>query len=204
MSQDKPNSPTIDGTDLFIGIVASRYNNEFVEALLTRARATLRKSKVAESSIKVLRVPGAAEIPYVANMLAQSGEYDAIIALGVIIKGDTNHDEILAHSTALSLQGIALQSEVPIINGILSVNNLEQAKERTTGSTDRGAEFARAAVEMAWHRVQLGDYLDNLDEEAEREEREAAGHLGFDDDDDDDDDNPTNGGFLGHNPFHKN
>jgi 6,7-dimethyl-8-ribityllumazine synthase len=196
MSQDKPTNPSVDGTDLFIGIVASRYNNEFVEALLTRARATLRKGKVAESSIKVLRVPGAAEIPYVANMLAQTGEYDAIIALGVIIKGDTSHDEVLANSTAISLQGIALQSEVPVINGILAVNNREQAQERTSGTTDRGAEFARAALEMAWHHVHLGDYLDHLDEEAEREELESSERLGYDDDDDDD--------FHGHNPFHKN
>jgi 6,7-dimethyl-8-ribityllumazine synthase len=199
MSQDKPHAPSIDGTDLFIGIIASRYNNDYVEALLKRVHATLRKSRVSESSIKVLRVPGAAEIPYITNMLAQTGEYDALIALGVILKGDTNHDEVLANSTAIALQGVAMQTEVPVINGILTVNTREQAEERINGTTDRGAEFAKAALEMAWHHVQLGDYLDNLDEEAEREELEEAHRLGFDEEDDDDDD-----GFPGKSPFHKN
>lgn len=198
MSQNKPDRAPVDGTDLYFGIVASRYNNDLVEALLKRVRATLRQSRVEEGSIKVLRAPGAAELPYVANMLAQTGEYDCIIALGVIVKGDTNHDEVLAHSTALTLQGIALQTEVPVINGILSVNTREQAEERVNGATDRGAEFAAAALEMAWHRVQLGDYLDNLDNEAEREEADSE-FLEFGGDDDEDDDFNS-----GRSPFHKN
>ncbi|MDR1498599.1 MAG: 6,7-dimethyl-8-ribityllumazine synthase [Puniceicoccales bacterium] len=198
MSQKKPDMPLVDGTDLYFGIVAARYNNDLVEALLERVRATLRQSRVGESSIKVLRVPGAAELPYVANMLAQTGEYDCIIVLGVIVKGDTNHDRVLANSTALSLQGIAMQTEVPVINGILTVNTRAQAEVRINGEADRGAEFAAAALEMAWHRVQLSDYLDNLDNEEARE-RAASEYLEFGSDDEDDDDFNT-----GRPPFHKN
>ncbi|MDR2430433.1 MAG: 6,7-dimethyl-8-ribityllumazine synthase [Puniceicoccales bacterium] len=184
MSQAKPNATAIDGTDLYIGIVAARYNNDLVEDLLQRVRATLRKARVAAGSIKTLRVPGAAELPYVANMLAQTEEYDCIIALGIILAGDTQHHEILANSTAIALQGIALQSEIPIINGILTVHTREQALERINGPHDRGAEFANAALEMAWHHVQLGDYLDALDAEAERDAREAEGYANDEEEDD--------------------
>ncbi len=202
MSQDKPSAPTVDGTDLYIGIVASRFNAELVDKLVERVRETLRKNKVANGSIKLLRVPGANEIPYVANMLAQTDEYDCIIALGVVLAGETNHHEHIAHSTGVALQGIGIQSEVPVINGIIVANSLEQARARVFGEMDRGAEFANAALEMAWHRVQLCDYLDALDEEAAREEREAMGE------DEDDDDTGGFGGASdgkgGRNPFHKN
>ena len=200
MSQDKPSAPNIDGTDLFIGIVASRFNADLVDKLVERVRETLRKNKVAAGSIKVLRVPGANEIPYVANMLAQTDEYDAIITLGVVLAGETNHHEHIAHSTGVALQGIGIQTEVPVINGIIVANTRAQAEARDFGEMDRGAEFAHAALEMAWHRVQLCDYLDTLDEEAAREEREA-----FEIDDEDEDDSPGFGdGKGGRNPFHKN
>ncbi len=204
MSQDKPAAPAVDGTDFYFGIVAARYNNALVEALLERVRKTLRKNKVAEGSIKVLRVPGSAELPYVANMMAQTGEYDCVIALGVIISGDTIHDQVIAQSTAVALQGIAIQSEIPVINGILTVNTLAQAEERVNGSMDRGAEFANAALEMAWHNMQLGDYLDALDQEAEEEEKAARENgdsdiFGGDDDGDGGDDFGS-----GRSPYHKN
>ena len=204
MSTDKPVVSTVDGTDLFFGIVASRYNNELVEALLERVRAELRTAKVAEGSIKVLRVPGASELPYVANMLAQTGEYDCVIALGLIIAGDTLHHEVIAQSTAVALQGIAMQTEVPVINGILTTNTREQAEERVTGQLDRGAEFAHAALEMAWHHVQLGDYLDALDDELARQQSEDtdAALQNFMEDMDDEDEGDSFGN--GRSPFHKN
>ncbi|MDR1818315.1 MAG: 6,7-dimethyl-8-ribityllumazine synthase [Puniceicoccales bacterium] len=205
MSKDKAKKPNVDGSDFYIAIVASRYNNDLVEKLLDAARATLRKARVAENSIKVLRVPGAAEIPYVANMLALTDEYDCIIALGVIIKGDTNHDEVIAQTTARSLQEIGIDTEIPVINGILSTNTREQAAERAGGKINRGVEFAEAALEMAWHKVQLIAYLDHLAEEQENEtadgedEELRSGEYGFDDlgdddeDDDDDEDSPYRG-----------
>ena len=205
MSKDKPSAPNIDGSDLYIGIVASRFNADLVDKLVERVRETLRKHKVAAGSIKLLRVPGANELPYVANMLAQTDEYDCVIALGVVLAGETNHHEHIAHATGVALQGIAIQSEVPVINGIIVAPTREQAEARIFGDMDRGAEFAHAAVEMAWHRVQLCDYLDTLDEEAAKAEREAfeAGEL----DDEEDDDKGFGGsgdGKGGRNPFHKN
>lgn len=202
MSLDKPAPAKIDGTDLYIAIVASRFNADLVDRLVDRARATLRANKVAPGSIKLLRVPGANEIPYVANLLAQTDEYDCIIALGVVLAGETNHHEHIAHSTGVALQGIGIQSEVPVINGIIVANTREQAEARVLGDMDRGAEFAHAALEMAWHRVQLCDYLDALDEEAAREEQESL------DAEDDEDSGPDFGGSSdgkgGRNPFHKN
>ncbi len=205
MSTDKPTAPSVDGTDLFFGIVASRYNNDLVEALLERVRSELRAARVAEGAIKVLRVPGASELPYVANMLAQTGEYDCVIALGLIIAGDTLHHEVIAQSTAVALQGIAMQTEVPVINGILTTNTRAQAEERVTGGLDRGAEFAHAALEMAWHHVQLGDYLDALDEEVARQQTEddAAALQDFMEDMGDDEDEGDSFG-NGRSPFHKN
>ena len=201
MSLDKPAPQKIDGTDLYIAIVASRFNSELVDHLVERVRDTLRKSKVAPGSIKLLRVPGANEIPYVANMLAQTDEYDCVIALGVVLAGETNHHEHIAHATGVALQGIGIQSEVPVINGIIVANTLEQAKARVFGDMDRGAEFAHAALEMAWHRVQLCDYLDALDEEAAREEQER---LDAENDDEDDNFGGSSDGKGGRNPFHKN
>jgi len=134
-------------------------------------------------------------------MLAQTDEYDCVIALGVVLAGETNHHEHIAHATGIALQGIGIQSEVPVINGIIIANSREQAEARVFGEMDRGAEFAQAALEMAWHRVQLCDYLDALDEEAAREEQAEF-------EADDDDSGPEFGGPSdgkgGRNPFHKN
>ncbi len=206
MSKAKPSAPTIDGSDLYIGIVASRFNADLVDKLVERVRETLRKHKVAAGSIKLLRVPGANELPYVANMLAQTDEYDCVIALGVVLAGETNHHEHIAHATGVALQGISIQSEVPVINGIIVAPTREQAEARIFGEMDRGAEFAHAALEMAWHRVQLCDYLDALDEEAAKAEREAF-EAGAADDEDEDEDKGFGGpgdGKGGRNPFHKN
>lgn len=202
MSLDKPVPQKTDGADLYIAVVASRFNAELVDHLVERVRDTLRKSKVAPGSIKILRVPGANEIPYVANMLAQTDEYDCVIALGVVLAGETKHHEHIAHATGDALQRIAIRSEIPVINGIIVCDTLEQARSRVFGDMDRGAEFAHAALEMAWHRVQLCDYLDALDEEAAREEQER---YEAESDDDDDTFGPgPSGGKGGRNPFHKN
>jgi 6,7-dimethyl-8-ribityllumazine synthase len=98
-------------------------------------------------------------------MLAMTGEYDAVIGLGVVIAGETPHHEIIATSTASALQSSALRSEVPMINGIIVTLDRAQAEARCTGLMDRGPEFARAALEMAVHRVELGEHLEQIDDE---------------------------------------
>lgn len=165
MSKDKPKPTAIDGRDLWFAIVAARYNGDLVGALLERAQKTLLDAHVPPEQIKVVHVPGSAEIPYAAHMLAMTGEYDAVIGLGVVIAGDTPHHEIIASSTAVALQSSALRSEVPMINGILVTLDRAQAEARCTGVIDRGPEFARAALEMAVHRVELGEHLEAMDDE---------------------------------------
>jgi 6,7-dimethyl-8-ribityllumazine synthase len=181
MSQNPPEPATIDGADFFVGIVAARYNGELVDALLARVLAVLQSQGVRERNIEVLRVPGSNEIPYAAHMLAATGEFDCLIALGVVIAGVTPHHDVIAYGTAYSLHSVGMQSETPVINGILTVDSLEQARERITGALDRGAEFARAAVHMAWHKLRLVERLDAIEEENEKFEEE-------DDDDDEEDD----------------
>jgi len=162
MSQDKPKPTDIDGRDLWFAVAAARYNGSLVDSLLERVRRTLRDAKVPADHIKVVRVPGSSEVPYAAHMLAMTGEYDCVVALGVVVAGETPHHEVIAASTAAALQETALRSEVPVINGIVVALDAAQAEARCRGALDRGAEFGRAALEMALHRIELGERLDQI------------------------------------------
>ena len=155
--------PKIDASGYRYAIAASRFNKELVDALVRDA--------VAEN-VRLVRVPGAAELPHVCNMLAQTEQYDAIIALGVVIKGETPHHEIIAHSTAAALQNVALSTTVPMINGIIVANTREQAVARTKGEIARGREFAEAAMEMAWQTDLLLDELEEAEAEFEKNSEE--------------------------------
>lgn len=174
MSQDQPQITPVDGRDLGFAIVAAQYNGELVEALIERVQRTLKAAQVRAERITLHRVPGSAEIPYVAQMLAMMGEVDCVIALGVVIAGDTPHHEVIAVSTAQALQDAALRSEVPIINGIIVTLDRSQAEARCRGSHDRGSEFARAALAMAVHRLTLGARLDQIEAE-EKGRQEGQG-----------------------------
>ena len=176
MSQDKPNYEKVDGADLLIAIVAASYNQVLVDALIKQATKGLKAGGVKEANLRLVKVPGSGEIPYVTNMLALSGDYDCIIGLGVVVAGDTPHHEIIAHSTAKAMQDVALRSEVPVINGIIVTNTRHQAEERCTGALDRGTEFAQAALIMAQHRLQLGERLDQVEAE---ERAKNGGHEPF-------------------------
>jgi 6,7-dimethyl-8-ribityllumazine synthase len=169
MSQDPLENTSVDGEGLRFAIVASRYNRRFVDALLDSALRTLGDAGVKPDDIETVRVPGALEIPYVAEMLAKGGEFDCIIALGVIIEGDTSHHDVIARSTADAFLRTCHVNETPVINGVIDVHNAQQAEERCTGRLDRGAEFARSALEMADLKVQLVRRLDEIfgDEEDE-------------------------------------
>jgi 6,7-dimethyl-8-ribityllumazine synthase len=125
-----------------IGIVASRFNEEITGQLLERARAEARKLGVEAT---VLQVPGALEIPLALQWLAQSGRYDALVAVGAVIRGDTYHFQVVANESARGVSEVALESGVPVANAILTLDDEAQAKLRL----DKGAEGVRAAVEMA-------------------------------------------------------
>jgi 6,7-dimethyl-8-ribityllumazine synthase len=125
-----------------IGIVASRFNEEIAGQLLERASAEARKLGVEAT---VLQVPGALEIPLALQWLAQSGRYDALVAVGAVIRGDTYHFQVVANESARGVSEVALESGVPVANAILTLDDEAQAKLRL----DKGAEGVRAAVEMA-------------------------------------------------------
>jgi 6,7-dimethyl-8-ribityllumazine synthase len=125
-----------------LGIVASRFNHEIAAELLKRAQDAARELGV-ESS--VVTVPGALEIPVTLQWMAQSGRFDALAALGVVIRGETYHFEIVANESARGVMDVALECGLPIANGILTTEDEPQALARL----DQGAEAVRVAVEMA-------------------------------------------------------
>jgi 6,7-dimethyl-8-ribityllumazine synthase len=147
MSLDIPSIQHIDGSGLRIAIIASRYNEALVDSLVNHASTTLTAAGADAPLIE--RVPGAAELPYAAATVAEHSRFDAIIVIGVVIAGDTNHHEIIGDSTATTLLNVSIKQRVPIINGILVVNNLAQAEARAGETINRGKEFAQAALEMA-------------------------------------------------------
>lgn len=154
MSRHTPAPLEIDGRRLSFGIVASRYNPDLVDALLQRVLDELAAAGVAERNVAVLRVPGSHEVPVAAGWLARSGA-DTVIALGVLVGGDTNHHEMVGQSVSQALQEVALATDVPVINGVVVTDTWKQAEARCTGKVNRGLEFARAALEMAALRRSL-------------------------------------------------
>ncbi|MBI2815025.1 MAG: 6,7-dimethyl-8-ribityllumazine synthase [Opitutae bacterium] len=149
MSLAAPKEITLDGAPFSVGIVAARFNPALVEALLRAVRAGLAAAGVKTSRVTVLRVPGSHELPVAAQWLARGGRRDVVVALGVLIGGDTNHHEMVGQSVSHAFQQVALATGVPVVNGVIVADNVKQARARCTGRINRGAEFARAALEMA-------------------------------------------------------
>lgn len=149
MSLDSPQAPAIDGTDFRIGIAAARFNPQLVGGLLERLIDGLWAANVIASNLTVVRVPGSHEVPWAAHALARRGRLDCVVGLGVLIAGDTNHHEMVGESVSHALQQVALTTGVPVINGVIVVNSLAQARARCIGRINRGAEFAAATLEMA-------------------------------------------------------
>ena len=133
-----------------LGIVASRFNEEIAGELLKRARAEAAKLKVEAT---VFSVPGALEIPLMLQWLAQSGRFDALAAVGVVVRGDTYHFDIVASESARGVMDVQLETGVPVGNGILTLEKEAQAAARL----DKGAEAVRVAVEMAKLRASLNE-----------------------------------------------
>ena len=131
-------------------IIASRWNPRIVDALVAGARKTFAEHGVAESAVDVVRVPGAWEIPGAAARLAHAGKHSAIVALGCVIRGDTRHYEHVADNCAQALMQVSLDYRMPVANGVLAVDVLEDAEARAGGSHgNKGEECALVAIEMA-------------------------------------------------------
>jgi len=136
--------------DLRFGFVAARFNDYVVEALIRGAVDALKRHGAGEKQIEIVRVPGAFDIPIVARKLALSRRYEAIIALGAVIRGQTPHFDFVAGECASGLSRIALETGVPIAFGVLTTDTMEQAVDRAGGKAgNKGADAALAAIEMA-------------------------------------------------------
>ena len=136
----------IDGRDLRIGIVQARFNAALTDKLAEACIAELQALGVTAKHIKHVTVPGALELPIALNALAESEGYDALVALGCIIRGETYHFELVANESGAAVTRVALDHQIPIANAILTVENEAQAWARTE---EKGRDAARVAVEMA-------------------------------------------------------
>jgi 6,7-dimethyl-8-ribityllumazine synthase len=155
MSLDSPALGAAKASGLRISIVAASFNLKLVDALLARVAARLHAAGVKRRHVTVVRVPGSNELPLAALLLARSGRPDAVIALGVIIRGGTIHYELIATAATGGLMDVALGTRIPVINGVIVAENAAQARARCKGRIDRGAEFADAALAMAALRRRL-------------------------------------------------
>ena len=135
-----------DGTDLRVGIVQARFNPAIGDALREACLAELLALGVAEADTLLCSVPGALEIPTALLQLGRSGEFDVLVALGAVVKGDTYHFEVVCNESAAGVSRVALELGIPIANAILTTYTDEQALAR---AAQKGAEAARVAVEMA-------------------------------------------------------
>ena len=131
------------------GIVVSRFNSFIVESLLAGAIDTLKRHGANDSNIQVIRVPGAFEMPLAASRMAARKQFDAIIALGAVIRGGTPHFEYVAGECTKGLSAVSAKHDIPVAFGVLTVDTIEQAIERSgTKAGNKGAEAAMSAIEM--------------------------------------------------------
>ena len=136
----------LKGRKLSVGLVQARFNESVTDALAAACKAELLALGVVEEHIDHIRVPGALEVPMALQAMAESAKYDALVALGCIIRGETYHFELVANESGAGVSRVALDYQLPIANAILTTENVEQAMAR---QTDKGRDAARVAVEMA-------------------------------------------------------
>ena len=149
---DKGKALDLDGSALRVGVVRSRFNENVTAGLLKACLAELAQLRVPQAQITHFEVPGALEIPLALQWLAKSGKYDALVALGCVIRGETYHFELVANESSAGISRVALEDDIPIANAVLTTENLTQA---TLRQIEKGRDAARAAVEMALLKDQL-------------------------------------------------
>jgi len=138
-----------DGKGVKIGIVVGRFNEFITSKLVGGALDVLKRNDVSEENIDIAWVPGAFEIPLITKKLANTGKYDAIITLGAVIKGSTPHFDYVCAEVSKGVAQISLQTDLPVIFGVLTTNNIEEAIERAgTKAGNKGADAAVSAIEM--------------------------------------------------------
>ncbi|HEX5785790.1 MAG TPA: 6,7-dimethyl-8-ribityllumazine synthase [Burkholderiaceae bacterium] len=150
---EKGKADRLDGKGLRIGIVQARFNESITNALADAVTSELKVLGVAADDIQLVKVPGALEVPVALQAMADSEQYDALVALGCIIRGETYHFELVANESGAGVTRVSLDHQLPIANAILTTENLEQAVAR---QTEKGVDAARVAVEMANLLEELG------------------------------------------------
>ncbi|MCW5633340.1 MAG: 6,7-dimethyl-8-ribityllumazine synthase [Rubrivivax sp.] len=143
---DKGKSGELDGAGLRIGIVRSRFNEPITDAIARACLSELERLEVDDGDLRHVTVPGALEIPVALKVMADSGDYDALIAVGCIIRGETYHFELVANESGAGVTRVALDHGLPVANAILTCDTEAQAWAR---AEDKGRDAARVAVEMA-------------------------------------------------------
>jgi 6,7-dimethyl-8-ribityllumazine synthase len=143
----------LNGAGLRVGLVASRFNPEIVAKLLGTARAELARLGVRKEDVTEASVAGALEIPLALQWMAQSGRFDALVAIGAVIRGETYHFEVVANESARGVMDVTLEFGIPVANGVLTTEDEAQALARA----DKGAEAARVAIEMARLRARFAE-----------------------------------------------
>lgn len=148
--------------DTRIACVVSRFHDELTGAMLRSAIAELAASGVDKASIRVSWVPGSFELPLVARRLARTTDAECVIAIGLILKGETRHDEYVAQATTQGLASVAMQADKPVMFGVLTCDTLQQARDRALsvdegGKEDKGREIARAAIEVLCTLDEIGE-----------------------------------------------
>jgi 6,7-dimethyl-8-ribityllumazine synthase len=149
MSQHAPSASGTGGAAFTVGVAAARFNPRFVDALLRQVRDHLLAAGVSERRIVLVRVPGSNELPSGVQLLCRRHRPDVCIALGVIIRGETLHYELVAGAASQGLTQVALAVRIPVINGVIVAENERQAAARCGGPIRKGEEFVQAALEMA-------------------------------------------------------
>ena len=140
----------LNGSGLRVAIACGRFNELITDRLLSGARDALRRHGVDDASVDVAWAPGAYELPLVAQRFAESGDYDAVICLGAVIRGATSHYDFVAGNCASGIQRVQLDTGVPVVFGVLTTETIEQAIERAgTKAGNKGFESAVTAIEMA-------------------------------------------------------
>ena len=158
MSEIQQINGDISITQAKIAIVVGRFNGFIVDSLLSGALDTLARSGVQPEDITVSHVPGAFEMPLVVQKYAEKKQFDAIIGLGAVIRGSTPHFDFVAGENAKALSSLALKFNIPVINGVLTTDTIEQAIERAgTKAGNKGAEAAMTAMEMISLLRKIGD-----------------------------------------------
>lgn len=178
--------PDLNGRGLCVGVVQARFNPAIGEGLVSAAIGELLNLGVAQKDILVVTVPGALEIPLMLQKLALTGQFDALIAAGAVIRGETYHFELVCNQSAAGISRVAMELDIPVINAVLTTENDAQAEARVL---EKGTEAGRAAVEMA----NLANVLDPMIPD-EMDDLEPFDLDDLDDDDLDDDFDGPDGG----------